>query len=127
ASGPASTDARMPPQWTASSSRPWLPEGVHPSHAEGDVRERNTPSPPGVARVTLPLIAHVRSVMSIFDRLAKTRTITAGDALPGRADRPFALAGTHTVLGTPIEAPAPDGYAEVVLGTGCFWGTEEIF
>ncbi len=31
------------------------------------------------------------------------------------------------MLGTPIEAPAPEGFAEVVFGMGCFWGGEEIF
>src|SRR5690625_1820485 len=65
--------------------------------------------------------------MSIFDRLRSTGTITADEALPGRSERAYSLAGTHTVLGTAIDAPAPDGFAEVVLGTGCFWGTEEIF
>ncbi len=49
------------------------------------------------------------------------------EALPGHAARPFRLAGTHTVLGTPIEGPAPDGFAEAVFALGCFWGGEEIF
>ena len=40
---------------------------------------------------------------------------------------PFALAGTHTVLGTPIEAPVPSGFEEAVFGLGCFWGAERIF
>jgi peptide-methionine (S)-S-oxide reductase len=48
-------------------------------------------------------------------------------ALPGRARRGYALTGTHTVLGTPIEAPVPDGMQEIVLAMGCFWGAEEIY
>jgi peptide-methionine (S)-S-oxide reductase len=43
-----------------------------------------------------------------------------------RTRRPFALAGVHTVLGTPIEGPVPPGHAELVVAMGCFWGAEEI-
>ncbi len=64
--------------------------------------------------------------MVFFDR-HKTRLVNAEQALPGRAVRPFRLAGTHTVLGTPIEAPVPDGFEEAVFALGCFWGGEEIF
>ena len=56
----------------------------------------------------------------------KDRLPTAQEALPGRPERPFALAGRHTVLGTPIEA-LPEGYAEAVFGLGCFWGAERKF
>jgi len=62
----------------------------------------------------------------LFDRM-KSRLVTAEEALPGRATRPFGLAGTHTVLGTPIDAPVPTGFQEVVFGLGCFWGAERIF
>ncbi|MET0712774.1 MAG: peptide-methionine (S)-S-oxide reductase, partial [Jiangellaceae bacterium] len=65
--------------------------------------------------------------MFLFDRAAKSRLVSADQALPGRDARPFALAGTHTVLGTPIDVPAPTGYEEVVVGMGCFWGAERIF
>ncbi len=65
--------------------------------------------------------------MTLFDRFAKTRLVEPDAALPGRAERPFRLQGTHTVLGTPIEAPAPAGFEEIVLGMGCFWGAEELF
>ena len=64
--------------------------------------------------------------MSLFDRLSKSRG-AGGDTLPGRDARPFTLTGTHSVLGTPIEAEAPTGYEEVVFGMGCFWGAERIF
>ncbi len=65
--------------------------------------------------------------MSLFDLRSKTRLVTAEQALPGRSTRPFALAGTHTVLGTRIDAPVPTGFQEVVFGMGCFWGAERIF
>jgi peptide-methionine (S)-S-oxide reductase len=62
-----------------------------------------------------------------FESSAKTRPVTADDALPGRGVRPFVLTGTHTVLGTPIEEPAPAGHEEIVVGLGCFWGAERTF
>ena len=65
--------------------------------------------------------------MFLFDRATKSRLVSADEALPGRDARSFALAGTHTVLGTPIDAPVPTGYEEVVVGMGCFWGAERIF
>ncbi|MGH8828472.1 MAG: peptide-methionine (S)-S-oxide reductase, partial [Jiangellaceae bacterium] len=65
--------------------------------------------------------------MSLFDRNSKSRLVTAEEAITGRTDRPFRLAGIHTVLRTPIDAPAPAGYEEIVLGMGCFWGAEEMF
>jgi peptide-methionine (S)-S-oxide reductase len=64
--------------------------------------------------------------MVLFNR-TKTRLVSPDQALPGRDTRPFTLAGTHTVLGTPIESEAPTGYEEAVFGIGCFWGAEEIF
>ncbi|TDE09128.1 peptide-methionine (S)-S-oxide reductase MsrA [Jiangella asiatica] len=65
--------------------------------------------------------------MSLFDRLTKTRKVSSEEALPGRTARPFGLAGTHTVLGTPIQGEPPAGYQEAVFGMGCFWGAERIF
>jgi peptide-methionine (S)-S-oxide reductase len=68
-----------------------------------------------------------RTPVFLFDRPLKSHLVSAEEALPGRATRPFALAGTHTVLGTPIDAEVPPGHQEVVLGLGCFWGAERIF
>ncbi len=52
----------------------------------------------------------------------------AEKTLPGRAERPFPISATHSVLGTPIVTDeVPDGYESVVFGLGCFWGAEEIF
>jgi peptide-methionine (S)-S-oxide reductase len=53
--------------------------------------------------------------------------VTAQDALPGRPERPFALAPDHVVLGTPIQGPVPAGFEEIFFAMGCFWGAERIF
>ena len=47
-------------------------------------------------------------------------------ALPGRSE-PLAVADAHAVLGTPMTPPFPDGFGQVVVGMGCFWGAERIF
>ncbi len=51
---------------------------------------------------------------------------TAEEALPGR-DRRIPVAERHFVLGTPLDAPVPDGFEEIVFGLGCFWGAERAF
>ena len=33
----------------------------------------------------------------------------------------------HLVLRTPIVPPFPDGFEEIVIGMGCFWGAERLF
>lgn len=48
------------------------------------------------------------------------------EALPGRA-QPMPIAGRHVVNGRAIDAPVPEGMAEVFLGLGCFWGAERTF
>ncbi|HEY8790094.1 MAG TPA: peptide-methionine (S)-S-oxide reductase MsrA [Actinopolymorphaceae bacterium] len=65
----------------------------------------------------------------MFDlfRNSKSTMVTPEKALPGRASRPFALAGIHTVLRTPIDAPLQTDQAVAVLGLGCFWGEEQTF
>jgi len=45
---------------------------------------------------------------------------------PGRSER-LQVAPKHFVLGTPVQAPFPEGVESVVFGTGCFWGTEKGF
>jgi len=57
----------------------------------------------------------------------KTTMVTADEALPGHDSRPFSVPSTHYVLSTPLEEPYPDGLEVAYFGTGCFWGTEEIF
>jgi peptide-methionine (S)-S-oxide reductase len=35
--------------------------------------------------------------------------------------------GTHTILGTPIAGPWPEGTRTAIFGLGCFWGAEKGF
>jgi len=63
--------------------------------------------------------------MSFFKH--KSALVEPEKALPGRETPAFAVPADNIVLGTPQTAPAPEGYAEVWFGTGCFWGTEEVF
>ncbi len=48
------------------------------------------------------------------------------DALPGRPD-PIVVPGRHTILGTPLAGPWPDGTQTAIFGLGCFWGPEKEF
>ena len=48
------------------------------------------------------------------------------DILPGRPD-PIVDPGVHTVLGTPLAGPWPDGTRTAIFGLGCFWGAEKAF
>ena len=48
------------------------------------------------------------------------------EALPGRSDR-IMTPGTHTILGTPLAGPWPDGTKTAIFGLGCFWGAEKAF
>jgi peptide-methionine (S)-S-oxide reductase len=61
-------------------------------------------------------------------RLGRTKTamIDAADALPGREQK-MPVAERHAVLGTPMTPPFPDGFEQLVVGMGCFWGAERVF
>jgi peptide-methionine (S)-S-oxide reductase len=52
---------------------------------------------------------------------------TADEALPGRPTRLFPVPERHFVLGTPLEAPFPEGSESAIFGMGCFWGAERKF
>ena len=51
---------------------------------------------------------------------------TAESALPGR-DVALPVTARHLVLDTPVVPPFPDGYEQIVVGMGCFWGAERLF
>lgn len=53
----------------------------------------------------------------------KVELPTPEDALPGRP-APIRLTEPHTVLGTALEAPYPEGLELLDVGMGCFWGAE---
>ncbi len=51
---------------------------------------------------------------------------TAEQALPGRS-QPIVRPGRHTVLGTPLAPPYPEGSQVADFALGCFWGAERKF
>ena len=57
---------------------------------------------------------------------AKTRPVTAADALPGRA-QPIATAREHFVNRRKLAPPYPAGIETAIFGMGCFWGAERKF
>ena len=63
--------------------------------------------------------------MFLFNK-AKTELVAAGDALPGR-DEPIRVPERHEVLGNPLTPPWPEGFQQIVVGMGCFWGAERVF
>jgi peptide-methionine (S)-S-oxide reductase len=62
----------------------------------------------------------------LFSR-QKTQMVSAEDALPGRATRPFPVPQRHFVLDTPLEGPYPQGLETAYFALGCFWGAERKF
>jgi peptide-methionine (S)-S-oxide reductase len=63
--------------------------------------------------------------MFLFNK-AKTQLVAAKDALPGR-DEPIRVPERHEVLGNPLTPPWPEGFQQIVVGMGCFWGAERVF
>jgi peptide-methionine (S)-S-oxide reductase len=62
----------------------------------------------------------------MFLRSAKANMINLDQALPGRP-REMPVTARHTVLGTPLHGPWPDGLEVASFGMGCFWGAERMF
>ncbi|MEO7372072.1 MAG: peptide-methionine (S)-S-oxide reductase, partial [Ilumatobacteraceae bacterium] len=54
----------------------------------------------------------------LFSR--KSEMVTPESALAGRTDQTMPIPADHTVLGTPLQAPWPDGIETAVFGLGCF-------
>ncbi|PWI20720.1 peptide-methionine (S)-S-oxide reductase [Streptomyces sp. Act143] len=52
---------------------------------------------------------------------------TAEQALKGRPEPIFTVPDRHTVLGTPLLGPYPEGLEIADFGLGCFWGAERAF
>ena len=51
---------------------------------------------------------------------------SAESALRGR-ELAMPVTARHLVLDTPIVPPFPDGFEQIVVGMGCFWGAERLF
>jgi len=60
--------------------------------------------------------------MSLFSNAISS----SGRVLPGR-DAPIKTSEVHTINGHSLHPPFPEGYEEIVLGMGCFWGVERLF
>ncbi len=63
--------------------------------------------------------------MFLFDK-SKTKQVAAEDALRGR-DQAISVPERHEVLGNPLTPPWPEGFQQIVVGMGCFWGAERVF
>ena len=61
----------------------------------------------------------------LFNKV-KTTLVEQADALPGR-DEPIPVPAHHEVLGNPLTPPWPEGFQQIVVGMGCFWGAERVF
>ena len=61
----------------------------------------------------------------LFSR-SKSDMIDPEKALRGR-DQTMPVPSRHHVLGTTLTPPFPDGSQQLVVGMGCFWGSERTF
>ncbi|CAM5704913.1 Peptide methionine sulfoxide reductase MsrA OS=Streptomyces glaucescens OX=1907 GN=msrA PE=3 SV=1 [Streptomyces glaucescens] len=59
---------------------------------------------------------------------SRTPTLpTPEQALKGRPEPSFTVPERHTVLGTPLLGPYPEGLETADFGLGCYWGAERKF
>ncbi|HEV8064757.1 MAG TPA: peptide-methionine (S)-S-oxide reductase MsrA, partial [Acidimicrobiales bacterium] len=61
-----------------------------------------------------------------FFKSSKQEMVNPEQALAGRSQS-MPIGGPHTVLGTSIAPPFPQGFEQAVVGMGCFWGAERKF
>ena len=61
----------------------------------------------------------------LFGSSLKTSMVSREDALAGRSSYAFEVPATHTVLGTPLVGPWPEGTSVLYIASGCFWGAEK--
>jgi peptide-methionine (S)-S-oxide reductase len=62
----------------------------------------------------------------MFGVREKSKMIAPERALRGRRQE-MAVTNRHAVLGTPIKGRLPDGFEQLIVGMGCFWGAERVF
>lgn len=56
----------------------------------------------------------------------KSEMVDPAAALPGRSSA-IPTAQTHFLSGRPLNADVPEGFEQIMLGMGCFWGVERMF
>ncbi|MDQ3944985.1 MAG: peptide-methionine (S)-S-oxide reductase MsrA [Actinomycetota bacterium] len=56
----------------------------------------------------------------------KTKMVEPEGALTGRAQE-MPVPERHFVLGTPLRPPFAEGFEQIVVGMGCFWGAERKY
>lgn len=68
--------------------------------------------------------------MSLFSSTDSSKSLnksaSASRVLPGR-ETPINTSEVHAINEHSLHPPFPDGYADIVLGMGCFWGVERLF
>ena len=77
--------------------------------------------------MTTGLPERIKTMNWLFGSALKTTMVTPERALAGRDAYAYKMPTTHTVLGTPLQGPWPDGTEVIYLAMGCFWGAEKIF
>lgn len=63
----------------------------------------------------------------LFGSALRSTMVEPERALKGRDGYAYGVPTTHTVLGTPLQGPWPEGTQVIYLALGCFWGAEKAF